>query len=212
MAGGAVFRTPTPTHPSWWRFVEGANWRHPEGPGSTIEGLDTHPVVQVSLEDARAYAEWAGRAIPVEDQWEYAARGAPSGEGPSTVYPWGDSRTEGGRFHANTWQGAFPIADTAEDGFAGRAPAGCFGANALGVHDMIGNVWEWTETPFTFRGGPPGFMIKGGSFLCADTYCRRDRAPSRQSQEADFSTNHIGFRTVSRTVAPDAPGEGFTPG
>jgi len=147
IAGGAVFKAPTDTNPSWWHFTEGANWRQPEGPGSTIEGKDSDPVVQVSLVDARAYADWAGRAIPNEAQWEHAARG-----GSATRY---------------------------------------------GLYDMIGNVWEWTITEYDQTEIENSYTIKGGSFLCAPNYCARYRAPARQSQEGDFSTNHIGFRTVS---------------
>lgn len=191
--GGGVFRPPTASQPTWWHFVEGASWRHPEGPTSNLDGRENEPVVQVSLEDARAYADWAGRRIPTEDEWEYAATA-----GAQTLFPWGAERAPNGVSRANGWQGAFPVQNSAADGYAGRSPVGCFPANALGLHDMIGNVWEWTETPFRYGNQPEGFMIKGGSFLCAPSYCQRDRGAARQSQEADFSTNHTGFRTVSR--------------
>jgi len=187
------FETPSATNPSWWQFVEGANWQHPEGPGSSIEGRGKHPVVQISLVDAKAYAEWADRSLPTEDQWEYAARG-----GSDTTYVWGEERAPGGVEQANTWQGAFPIQNTEEDGYRLTAPVGCFDPNAYGLHDMIGNVWEWTLTEYQNTPISNSYTIKGGSYLCAPNFCARYRAPARQSQEADFSTNHIGFRTVGR--------------
>ncbi len=192
VSGAAVFTPPDASDPSWWRFVEGANWRHPDGPESSIEGRDADPVVQVSYEDAKSYAEWAGRALPTEMQWEYAARA-----GSATRYVWGDSRTIDGIEQANTWQGAFPIENTQDDGFLRRSPAGCFPPNEFGFYDMIGNVWEWTDTVYRQNEGEPVYVIKGGSFLCAENYCRRYRPAARQPQEAGFSTNHIGFRTVS---------------
>jgi formylglycine-generating enzyme required for sulfatase activity len=192
MAGAAVFTPPNVANPSWWRFVENANWRHPDGPESSIEGREHDPVVQVSHEDAKAYAAWAGRALPTEAQWEYAARA-----GSQTRYIWGESRTIDGLEQANTWQGAFPIQNTEADGFFRRAPVGCFSPNAFGLYDMIGNVWEWTDTIYQQSEGEPVYTIKGGSFLCAANYCRRYRPAARQPQEAGFPTNHIGFRTVS---------------
>ena len=192
--GGAVFMSPTVTNPNWWQFVEGASWRHPDGPQSSIQSHPNDPVVQVSLKDALAYADWSGRHLPTEAQWEYAARG-----GTTTTYIWGDNLTVDGQEKANTWQGAFPIQNTVEDGFDRRAPVGCFDPNGYGLYDMVGNVWEWTRTEFPQSQSPQGFAIKGGSYLCAESFCARYRAPARQSQEADFSTNHIGFRTVSQT-------------
>ncbi len=189
--GGAVFIQPTATHPSWWRFVEGANWRHPEGPESSIIGRETHPVVQVTLDDARAFAQWAGRRLPTEEEWEYAAKA-----GADTLYVWGSEKSPDGNEMANTWQGAFPIQNTREDGYHLRSPVGCYDPNAYGLYDMIGNVWEWTDTPWGSPGSNPVHTIKGGSFLCAENFCRRYRASARQPQEIDFSTNHIGFRTV----------------
>lgn len=205
-AGGAVFKRPSVNNPNWWQFVEGANWKHPEGPNSTIENRDNEPVVQISLVDAKAYAEWAGRELPSEKQWEYAAKA-----GSETLYVWGKDRAPDGVEQANTWQGAFPIQNTQKDGFAYRAPVGCFEPNAYGLYDMIGNVWEWTATPYSETSEEweanrkaksdnkySNYTIKGGSFLCAENFCARYRAPARQSQEIDFSTNHIGFRTVSK--------------
>jgi len=191
-AGGAVFVTPDVRNPSWWRFVEGANWKHPEGPDSSIEDRESEPVVQVSHTDAMAYAAWKGRALPSEAQWEYAAKA-----GSRTPYAWGETRTLNGVEQANSWQGAFPIQNTQDDGYLSRAPVGCFPPNAYGLFDMIGNVWEWTDTVYHRKGSEPSYVIKGGSFLCAENFCRRYRPAARQPQEAGFSTNHIGFRTVS---------------
>ena len=188
VAGGAVFSSPSGDNPSWWHFVEGANWRHPDGPSSSIDGRGSEPVVQVTLKDARAYADWAGRRLPTEMEWEYAAKA-----GSDALYIWGDERAPKGEEQANTWQGAFPIENTVADGFQTRAPVGCYAPNAFGLYDMIGNVWEWTETDW---GNGQSHVIKGGSFLCAENYCRRYRAASRQPQESNFSTNHIGFRTA----------------
>lgn len=191
-SGAAVFTPPNETNPTWWRFVEGANWRHPEGPDSSIEGRDADPVVQVSHSDAKAYADWAGRALPSEAQWEYAARA-----GSETRYAWGETRTIYGVEQANTWQGAFPVQNTQDDGFLRRSPVGCYPPNSFGLYDMIGNVWEWTNTIYMQGEGEPVYVIKGGSFLCAENYCRRYRPAARQPQEAGFPTNHIGFRTVN---------------
>lgn len=194
--GGAVFRLPTPTNPSWWHFVEGANWQYPEGPdspilGRSIKGREHEPVVQVSIRDARAYAKWAGRRLPTEVEWEYAAQA-----GADTLYVWGEERTPHGKEQANTWQGPFPVQNSNADGFERRAPVGCFKPNAFGLYDMIGNVWEWTDTAYETGTAIPQQVIKGGSFLCSENYCRRYRASARQPHEADFTTNHIGFRTV----------------
>ena len=188
-AGSAVFRPnagATGQYP--WKLVPGATWRTPEGPGSMIEGREEHPVVHVSLADARAYAAWAGGRLPTEVEWEYAA---------SLGLPDADRSVSGaydtdGRPRANTWQGIFPVVNTAADGFSGTAPVGCFGADRIGAYDMIGNVWEWTDTAY----GPNTHTIKGGSYLCADNFCRRYRPAARQPEEVDFSSNHIGFRIV----------------
>lgn len=193
--GGAVFTVPTPNNPSWWRFVEGANWRHPEGPDSSIDGKAFEPVVQISYRDAEAYASWAGRRLPSEAEWEYAAKG-----GSTTTFVWGEERNPDGKEMANSWQGAFPIHNSVRDKFERRAPVGCFPANGFGLYDMIGNVWEWTQTVYQPNHQPSmetSYAIKGGSFLCAPNFCQRYRAPARQAQEGSFSTNHIGFRTVA---------------
>ncbi len=191
MTGGAVFMPPTPAHQSWWRFIEGANWYQPEGPDSTIAGKDNYPVVQVSWNDAKAYAEWKGRRLPTEAEWEYAA-----GAGALSAYVWGEERNPDGEEMANTWQGAFPVRDLGKDGHTGTAPVGCFKPNTFGLYDMIGNVWEWTDTLYAEGQGEPAFVIKGGSFLCADNYCARYRSAARQPQEIGLPTNHVGFRTV----------------
>lgn len=191
-AGSATFVGGETPHirASWWRLTRGATWRAPEGPGSTIDGRDRYPVIHVSLNDARAYAAWAGGRVPNAVEWEYAASlGLPD-----------PRRQESGAFgpdgepRANIWNGPFPIVDTGEDGHAGLAPVGCFSASRLGLHDMIGNVWEWTET----RLGPDftRYAIKGGSYLCSDAYCRRYRPAAVEAQDVDFSTAHLGFRIV----------------
>lgn len=192
-AGGVVFRPPELSNPSWWHFVAGADWRHPDGPESSLAGRMDEPVVQVSHKDAKAYAAWAGRALPSEAQWEYAANA-----GAQTIYVWGDERAPDDVEMANTWQGSFPIQNTVADGYAKRAPVGCFPANDFGLFDMIGNVWEWTDSLAAHNGREAVYTIKGGSFLCAPNYCRRYRAAARQAQEAGLPTSHIGFRTVSR--------------
>ena len=192
-AGGVVFRAPTLENPSWWHFVAGATWRTPEGPDSEIKTRPHEPVVQVSFNDARAYAAWAGRRLPNETEWEYAANA-----GADTQYVWGDERAPDGVEMANTWQGTFPIQNTQADGYAKRSPVGCYPANAFGLYDMIGNVWEWTDTVATKTEVETVYTIKGGSFLCAPNFCRRYRAAARQAQEAGLPTSHIGFRTVSK--------------
>jgi len=172
----------------WWQYIPGASWRRPGGPSTSIEGRDDFPVTAVALEDARAYARWKGHRLPTEAEWEWAARAANPGAPISHERP----------KQANTWQGLFPVVNTAEDGFVGVAPVGCFAPNALGLHDMIGNLWEWTSD--AYDGRRDANVIKGGSFLCAPNYCMRYRPGARQPQEVDLATSHLGFRTV--LVAP----------
>lgn len=190
--------------PTWWRRVEGTSWRHPDGPTSTLDGRENQPVVQVTYADASAYASWLGRTLPTEVQWEFAARsgGAPD-DGTAPL-------DEVGHPTANFWQGKFPTENVAEDGYPGRAPVGCFRPNRLGIYDLIGNVWEFTRDPY--RGQRPAHctgnvegpqnleeepsVIKGGSFLCAPSYCARYRASARHPHEAHLGAAHVGFRTV----------------
>lgn len=186
--GSAVFRVPTADNPNWWIWVPGADWRHPNGPGSAITGRGNDPVVQVTYNDALAYANWAGASLPTEEQWEFAAR-AGAAALPEPLDPDGNPQ-------ANYYQGVFPARDMGTDGYTSRAPVGCFNANGYGLHDMIGNVWEWTTSQPAE--GPQIKIIKGGSFLCAANYCARYRAAARQFQERDLGTDHIGFRVVKR--------------
>lgn len=170
----------------WWRFVHGADWRHPQGPGSGLTGREDGPVVHVDRADAAAYARWVGGSLPSEAQWERAARGNQKG----AVEPRSWAFDGHGKPRANVWEGAFPIRDTGEDGFAGIAPVGCFEPNAFGIYDMVGNVWEWTAGE-----GSTG-LIKGGSYLCAMNYCANFRPAAFQAQEQDLGTSHIGFRVA----------------
>lgn len=231
-AGSAVFhRTPTPVDtgdPSqWWVFVAGADWRHPLGPESSVDGMDDHPVVHVSHADAEAYARWAGKALPTEAEWEYAARGGLD----DADYAWGNELAPGGTMLANYWQGLFPFANQLLDGWERTSPVGSYPANGFGLVDMIGNVWEWTADWWATRdkakphksccGGaevnPRGGsrassfdrtapdirigrkVLKGGSHLCAANYCQRYRPAARHPQPIDSSTSHIGFRCVVRS-------------
>jgi formylglycine-generating enzyme required for sulfatase activity len=196
----------------WWQYVKGTNWREPEGPGSSIEGRENHPVVHVAYEDAVAYAKWKGHELPTEAQWEYAARG-----GAALGDDWSQAFDKDGKPIANSWQGVFPVYNTEQDGFVGIAPVGCFPPNGYGLYDMIGNVWELTSDWYVpshrreaalnpsgpsllevrvAAGQSPSKVIKGGSYLCAHNFCSRYRATARQPQELDLSAGHLGFRTV----------------
>ena len=194
---------------NWWKYVLGADWRHPRGPNSIIKGREQHPVVHVAYEDAVAYAAWAGRDLPTEAEWEFAARGGLE----DVEYAWGNELTPDGKHMANTWQGEFPWQNLKTDGFDGTSPVESFPPNGYGLYDMTGNVWKWTSTLYVSdaggmamtemptNGGVSGRVlrtIKGGSFLCAPNYCRRYRPAARQPQESGFSAAHLGFRTVSR--------------
>ncbi|MGY6532817.1 formylglycine-generating enzyme family protein [Glycocaulis sp.] len=176
---------------TWWRFDPQASWRSPQGGRSSIEGRAALPVVQIAYEDALAYARWRGHGLPSEAEWEHAARGGLDGE----PYVWGSEARPGGTYMANHWQGIFPIEDSGADGYAGLAPVGCYPPNGYGLYDMAGNVWEWTTTMWEREGFR---VIKGGSFLCSDTYCHRYRPAARQPGDETFSTEHLGFRTVWR--------------
>jgi formylglycine-generating enzyme len=179
----------------WWAYVKGADWRHPRGPETSAKRLSMHPVVHVAYEDAEAYARWAGKALPTEAEWEFAARGGLEG----AASAWGDDFTPGGRYMANTWQGDFPHANEQLDGWEWTSPAGFYPPNGYGLHDMTGNVWEWTADPYPAPGDIPRKVTKGGSFLCAPSYCRRYRPAARMAQPVDTSTCHLGFRCVVRS-------------
>jgi formylglycine-generating enzyme required for sulfatase activity len=185
----------------WWRAVEGADWRHPTGPGSGVEGREDHPVVHVSWRDACAFARWSGGRLPSEAEWEYAARGGSEG----TTFPWGDELEQDGRHHANVWQGAFPERDLGLDGYRGTAPVDAFEPNGFGLFCVIGNVWEWTDS--AFAAGDPRRVRKGGSYLCHASYCDRYRPAARSSGEEDASAGNVGFRVA---YAPDVEGSGPT--
>ena len=227
---GSLVFTP-PDHPvdlrnwsQWWRFMFGANWRRPYGRGKANQCLDDHPVVHVALRDVEAYATWAGKELPTEAEWEYAARGDLDG----TEFAWGDEFTPDGKYMANTWQGTFPYENLVADGYTRTSPVRAYPPNFYGLYDMIGNVWEWTcdwysarheadasksccipENP---RGGNeagsydqcdptariPRKVVKGGSHLCAPNYCRRYRPAARHAQPVDSGMSHVGFRCVIR--------------
>jgi formylglycine-generating enzyme len=228
-AGSLVFTQPQrPGDPAdwsrWWHFKFGANWRRPYGTRSSIAGLHDHPVVHVAYRDAEAYARWAGKELPTEAEWEFAARGGLE----DAEFAWGDEFTPGGRYMANTWQGAFPDEHLAGDSYERTSPVSAFPPNGYGLYDMIGNVWEWTAdwyapshaadaasdccTPRNPRGGRedasydpcqpqiriPRKVLKGGSHLCAPNYCRRYRPAARHAEPIDTSTSHVGFRCIIR--------------
>ena len=169
----------------WWCGVDGADWRHPGGPGSQAEG--DHPVVHVSAHDAAAYCAWSGTRLPTEQEWERAARGGLAGR----TYPWGDELRPDGRWRLNIWQGSFPDHDTGEDGWAGTAPAGAFEPNGLGLHQVVGNVWEWTSSPEGDR-----VVRRGGSYLCHASYCLRYRVSARDRAWPLDTSGHTGFRVA----------------
>jgi formylglycine-generating enzyme len=188
----------------WWCRVDGATWRHPEGPGTNIKQRWQHPVVHVSWNDARAYCEWSGKRLPTEAEWEFAARG---GQPPGNRYPWGDELEPGGRHQMNVWQGVFPSQNTQADGFYGPCPVKTYKANGYGLYCMTGNVWEWCwdwYDPAHYRASPPADPIgpgagqrrsmRGGSYLCHASYCNRYRVDSRSGNTPDSATTNLGFR------------------
>ncbi|HET7291052.1 MAG TPA: formylglycine-generating enzyme family protein [Vicinamibacteria bacterium] len=223
VAGSVVFTPPARAVPlddhfQWWSYVRGADWRHPAGPRSTLKGREKHPVVHVAYEDAAAYAEWAGKRLPTEAEWEFAARGGLSGK----LYPWGDEFNDGGRWMCNSHQGRFPQEDTALDRFTGTAPVAQFPPNAYGLYDVAGNVWEWVsdwyrpdyyatlaasadvvrdprgpDTPYDpAEPAEKKRVMRGGSFLCTDLYCSRYMVGTRGKGDVGTGTNHLGFRCV----------------
>jgi formylglycine-generating enzyme required for sulfatase activity len=228
LVAGAVVFTP-PDHEvrldnfiQWWSYVKGANWRHPDGPNSNIKGKGNYPVVQISYDDAKAYAKWAGKRLPTEAEWEFAARGGLSGK----PFVWGDTFRPGNKFMANTFQGHFPDKNTDEDGFPATSPVATFPPNGYGLYDMAGNVWQWVSDwyrPDYYRQvaasgevarnptGPdksfdpeePGVnkrSMRGGSYLCTDQYCSRYMVGTRGKGEPSTGTNHLGFRCVKTAI------------
>lgn len=231
VAGSVVFAPPDQAvsldnHLRWWAYVKGANWRHPTGPDSDLKGKEQYPVVHIAYDDALAYCKWAGKRLPTEAEFEFAARGGLD----RRPYVWGDEFQPGGKWMANTFQGHFPDNNTGADGFTGAAPVACFPANRYGLYDMAGNVWEWCSDwyrpdyfkllaaagdvarnpqgpPDSFDPSEPGTkkrVHKGGSFLCTDQYCKRYMPGGRGKGEPDTGTNHLGFRCV-QSLASGAP-------
>jgi len=225
VAGSIVFKPAAVDnlgdHYQWWNYMHGANWKHPQGPGSDLNGKDDYPVVHIAWEDADAYAKWAGKRLPTEAEWEFAARGGNAGD----LYAWGNQFKPNGKWMANTYQGKFPQNDKGSDGFAGIAPVKNFPANGYGLYDIAGNVWEWCNDWYrpdyyqTFSNdkvatdpqGPndsydpsePGAKKKvqrGGSFLCTDQYCTRYMVGTRGKGEWRSATNHVGFRCVKDVI------------
>jgi len=222
--GSVVFRKSSgpvdlSNHYNWWTWSRDADWRHPDGPGSSLQGRERHPVVQVDYGDSEAYAAWVGKELPTEAEWELAARGGLAG----AEFAWGDELMPKGKPMANTWQGKFPYENTLLDGYEGTSPVGSFPPNGYGLVDMIGNVWEWTSDWYASAhdarspccaGDPratsvdpndpsaiPRKVMKGGSHLCAPNYCRRYRPAARMAQAIDTSTSHLGFRCLMREPA-----------
>ena len=223
VAGSAVFTKPDGPVPldderNWWRYVGGADWRHPEGPASDLKGRGDHPVVNVAWPDAVAYAKWAGKRLPTEAEWEHAARGKLDRK----PYAWGDHFRPGGKYMANTFQGHFPDANAAADGYAGTSPVRAFPPNGYGLYDMTGNVWQWCADaydPAAYRaagpspavnpkvtaapaGAPLERVTRGGSFLCTDQYCCRFVVGSRGKADPDTPSDHVGFRCVADAAKP----------
>jgi formylglycine-generating enzyme required for sulfatase activity len=178
-------------HAPWWRRVEAATWSRPEGPGSDLDGRGDHPVVHVSWNDAQSYSAWAGKRLPSEAEWEYAARGGLE----TKVYPWGDELEPGGEHRMNVWQGAFPNDNSCADGFYGTCPVDAFPPNGYGLYNTTGNIWEWCSD--LFRADLPNRSTRGGSYLCHHSYCRRYRVAARNSLTTDSSTGNTGFRCVA---------------
>jgi formylglycine-generating enzyme len=232
VAGSVVFSppdraVPLDDHMRWWSYVKGANWRHPQGPHSDLQGKEKHPVVHMAYRDAEAYCKWDGKRLPTEAEFEFAERGGLDRK----PYAWGDDFKPGGRFMANTFQGHFPDKNTVEDGYATTAPVASFPPNGYGLYDMSGNVWEWTSDWYrpdyyqtiaasgevvrnpqgpadSFDPGEPGVPKKvhrGGSFLCTDQYCSRYKVGGRGKGEPDTGTNHLGFRCVKDVSAGGGP-------